>query len=289
MAQNDSAVLTAAVGYVFVANPGTPAPTPQAIKTLDPVLAGAGEQQLIIEDTATGTFTITVGGETTSALDPDVDTADSIQTAIQNLDVVGPAGVTVALKSPATPGSVIYTFTWPNERKEFTVDSATLTGGTATVKIHREGLPNGWNPLGHTSRNDMPEFGFEGGDSEVKGTWQNAKLREVITDAASDYLTLFLHQFDTENFTLYYGKNASTTPGVFGVSGDVSKVNEYAFLIIIVDGDRRVAFYAPKASVKRDDAIQMPVDDFASLPIRATFLKHGNHNIYEWINEDLFV
>lgn len=155
-------------------------------------------------------------------------------------------------------------------------DPTTWTGST------------GWDGVGHTSRNDMPEFGFEGGETEMRGTWQRKRLREAETgDPLADYVTLFLHQFDESALALYYGKNGSTTPGIFGVTGD-TVINEKAFLIVIVDGPNRLGFYAPKASVKRDDSLQAPVDDFAALPIRATFLDHGTADLYSWINEDLF-
>ena len=190
MAQNDNAVLTAAVGYVYTAPVGTAAPTPAELATLDP------------ED---------------------------------------PSGWTAA----------------------------------------------SWDSIGHTSRGDMPEFGFDGGESEVRGSWQKKKLREVTPDDPIDYLTLFLHQFDEDALALYYGANASATPGVFGVKSGASPL-EKAFLLIIVDGEEKVGFRAAKASVKRDDAIQLPVDDLAALPIRATFLDYQSENLFEWINEDLF-
>ncbi|BBC53826.1 putative major tail protein [Mycobacterium phage PP] len=145
----------------------------------------------------------------------------------------------------------------------------------------------GWTSVGHTSRNDMPEFGFEGGDTEVRGTWQNDKLREVVTEAAVDYLILYLHQFDEESFALYFGANASSTAGEFAV-GDNPTPTEKAFLVIIADGDVRIGFTAAKASIRREEAIQLPVDDFASLPIRATFLKHASNPPFKWLNEDLF-
>ncbi|QXN72990.1 major tail protein [Mycobacterium phage Phillis] len=155
-------------------------------------------------------------------------------------------------------------------------DTSTWTGAT------------GWDNVGHTSRNDMPEFGSEGGEKEMRGTWQRKRLREVETgDPLADYVTLFLHQFDEDALSLYYGPNGSSTPGIFGVTGD-QVTNEKAFLIVIVDGEERLGFYAPKASVKRDDSLQLPVDDFAALPIRATFLDHGSADLYNWINEDLF-
>lgn len=148
------------------------------------------------------------------------------------------------------------------------------------------GVP-GWTCVGHTSRGDMPEFGFEGGDTEVRGTWQKKKLREITTEDPVDYLIVYLQQFDEHALELYYGENASAAPGVFGVSGSAN-ANEKAFLVIIEDGGLRIGFRAAKASVRREDAIQLPVDDFASLPIRATFLNHNNENLFEWINEELF-
>jgi hypothetical protein len=55
-----------------------------------------------------------------------------------------------------------------------------------------------------------------------------------------------------------------------------------------VDGDTKIGFYAPKASVRRDDSVQLAVDEFATLPVRATFLKYGSANKFEWVSEKLF-
>lgn len=191
MALNDSAVLTAAVGYVYTGAVGAAAPTPAALKTIDLL----------------------------------------------------------------TPG-----------------------GWTAT----------GWTSIGHTSRNDMPEFGFDGGDTEVRGSWQNANLKEVTTDQPADYLTLHLNQFDESALDLYFGPNSVATEGLFSISGDPVTSNEKALLIVIEDGDFRLGFHASKANIRRDDAISLPIDDFASLPIRATFLKYSSDPLFTWINEDLF-
>ncbi|AHJ86390.1 tail protein [Mycobacterium phage 40AC] len=190
MAENDDAVLTAAVGYVYVAPPGTAAPSPALLKTID-------------------------------------------------------------LSDPST---------W--------------TGAT------------GWTSVGHTSRGTLPEFGFEGGDSEVKGSWQKKKLREITTEDPIDFLTVVLHQFDEASLGLYYGPNASDTPGVFGV--DTSQTNEKAVFVVIVDEDLRLGHHAHKSSVKRDDAIELPIDDLAALPVRFTYLEHEDELPFSWINEDLF-
>lgn len=191
MAENDAAVLTAAVGYVYTGAVGTAAPTPAELSTLD-------------------------------------------------------------LASPQA---------W-----------------TAT----------GWQSVGHTSRGTLPEFGFEGGDPEMKGSWQKKKLREILADDPVDYLTVVLHQFDEDALSLYYGPNASATAGVFGVTSNWEP-NEVAGFVAIEDGDIRLGFHFSKASVKRDDAIELPIDDLAALPVRFTFLDHEDDLLFSWISADLFV
>lgn len=145
-----------------------------------------------------------------------------------------------------------------------------------------------WGGTGHTSENDLPEFGLDGGDSTVRGTWQKKKLREVTTKDPIDFLTIHLQQFDEENLELYYGPNASVTPGVFGVAAAAGVHTERAVFVVIMDGAFRVGFHAHKASVKRDASIKLATDDFASLPVKATFLQHNTELLFSWINDDLF-
>lgn len=288
MALNDKSVITAAVGYVFTAPLGTAAPTPAQIDTVDPAVFGAQVQTLRLTGTATsGTFTISDGAKASDPL-PYNASAAQVQAAVEALSRVGAgnavasgAGLTSGI-SVAIVGSLQGTALPP-----LVVDDTNLVGTSPKLAWTVTTAPNGWRSIGHTSREDMPEFGYDGGDTETKGTWQHAQLREVITKQAADFLKLNLHQFDAESFTLYFGANAASTPGVFGVSGDTA-ITERAFLVIIVDGQTRVGFYAPKASVRRDAAIKMPVDNFAALPVRATFLKHGANNLYQWISSDLF-
>lgn len=287
MAQNDNAVITAAVGYVFVADPGTAAPTPAELASLDPETFGAQAHTITLSGDATsGTWTATVEGDTTSDIAYNA-TAATVQNALEALESVGAGNVLVTGTDISSDLVVKFIGALQGTEVTMSVEDENLVGTTPVLSVSVTTPVTGWEPVGHTSRNDMPEFGFEGGDKEVRGTWQNAQLREVQTETPADYLTLFLHQFDTKSFSLYYGPNASETPGVFGISGE-DNVNERAFLVIIVDGDEKVGFYAAKASVRRDDAIQMPVDDFASLPVRATFLKMPGRRLYDWINEVLF-
>jgi hypothetical protein len=186
MAQNDQAVITASRGFIFVADPDTPPPTPAQVKAFDP----------------------------------------------------------------------------------------------------ETGLMQGWDSVGHTARDELPEMGFDGGDTEVRGTWQSAAFREVVTEAPADYVTFNVHQFDRLGLSLYYGvSDPGPVQHVFAVQEASARTTEKALLIIIVDGTVRVGFHAGRTSIRREAAISLSTDGFAYLPLRSTFLK-GNGPLFEWISQD---
>lgn len=151
------------------------------------------------------------------------------------------------------------------------------------------GLGGSWINLGHTSRDELPEFGFDGGDTETKGTWQSEALKEVITDAAVDYVTFRLHQFDDLALELYYGQANSGTAveGEFEVTSAGGAGIEKALTIVIVDGDAVIGLYARKTSIRREGPIELAVDEFSALPLRATFLKDGTNGLFSWISTDM--
>lgn len=145
----------------------------------------------------------------------------------------------------------------------------------------------GWDDLGHTARDELPVFGFDGGDTEVLGTWQNASFREVVTEVATDYVTFNAHQFDEQTLGLYYGVTTpGTTDGVFEVDEVSVTPIEKALLIIITDGATNIALHASRVSIRREDSIELAVDEFAFMPLRATFLKNGTDPIMSWISLD---
>lgn len=146
---------------------------------------------------------------------------------------------------------------------------------------------SGWDVIGHTARDELPQFGFDGGDTEARGTWQNANLREVVTEVAADYVTFNVHNFDQIGLGYYYGvEDPGTTPGRFDVQDAPTKGLERALLIVIMDGDVNIAFYAPKVSIRREDAIELDVENLAYLPLRATILKLTGSPLMSWISED---
>lgn len=151
------------------------------------------------------------------------------------------------------------------------------------------GLGVGWLDLGHTAREELPEFGFDGGEAETRGTWQNSALKEVVTETTVDYVTFNLHQFDDLALSLYYGQAnaAGAANGEFHVTDAATAGTERSFVMIVVDGDAKIGFYSRKSSLRREGAITMSTDEFSTLPMRATFLKDGTHELFRWISEDM--
>lgn len=283
MALEDNAVVTAAVGYVFTGTVGQASPTPAEVDAVDPERYGCQVLNVTVSGSPES-YVLTVGTDHTAAL-PFASTPDQVLTAVEALPSVGVGNLIVEGTDISADGFTV-TVTGALQGTLLNL-TGTATGGTSPeVEVTVVTAPNGWDNIGHTSRDDMPEFAFDGGDTAVKGTWQRKNLRTVLSgDPVADSVTINLNQWTKDALTLYYGEDAANTPGVFGVDGDFTAV-ERAILVIIVDGDTRIAFYAAKASVTRADSINMPVDDFAELPIKATFLKLTGRRLYDWISLD---
>ena len=139
----------------------------------------------------------------------------------------------------------------------------------------------GWTQLGHTSRDDLPVFGFDGGDTETRGTWQNATFKRVVTEVAADFVTFNALQLDEQILSFYYGEqNPGSVVGKFDVN------NAATAGIVIVDGNTHVGFHASKVTMGREDSIELAVDEFAAVPLRADILKSGSNPLFSWLSYD---
>jgi hypothetical protein len=289
---NDNAVITAAIGYVYVAEPGTAPPSPAQLETLNPETYGATTVTVKFTGATGGTGTVTIGGIVSEPIPWDVDLAD-FQSAIEALSSVGAGNteVTGTLITDSSGFVISLVGELENQTVTASASAADLTGtGTPTASAVVAASGNGWTMLGHTSREDMPEFGYKGGEYVLKGTWQRQRLRLVRDkEIPADTVTLNLEQWDETTLEYYFGADAAEgEDGVFGVDGIFLPV-EKAFLVIFKDGPVQVGFYASKAAITRSAAIKLPIDDFIAMPIKATFLNMGVRRLYDWISQDLFV
>lgn len=285
MALDDDAALVVAQGFVFINTVAALAPTPQEVDTLDTDTFGGDVHNVKVTGTATS-VTLTVGADDTDPISLPA-TAEQIQNALEALPGVGAGNTDVKGESLTDTNGLTIGFVGDKLGQTFEVTGTAVGTGTPTVTVTSVATPNGWVNVGHTSRDDLPEFGFDGGKKQMRGTWQRKRLRDVdAADPVEDSLKFTLEQFDKNSLELYFGEDAADTNGVFGVSGDFNPVEKSVF-VVLVDGDARVGFYASKAEISRDASIKMPLDNFAGLPVKATFLNYGTRRLYDWISLDL--
>lgn len=269
MALNDNAVFTASTGYVFQAAPGTAALTPAELAAFDPDVFGSPKYKLT---RTAGEATVFKVGTKTVTVEADA-TANQIQAALEAVEDYGSGNIVANVEDD---GSVTISVA----KEKFNSESPMTVTGGGELELITEG--SAWEPIGHTAAEELPEFGYEGGEKENRGTWQKKVLRQVSTETPVDYVTIKAQQFDIPTLELYYGKNVSKIPNVYGVDDPSASGIDKAFMIVLVDGDFRIAFSAAKATVARDESITLAADEFSTLPLRATFIKHPGRHLFEW-------
>ncbi|MEU6056984.1 hypothetical protein [Streptomyces sp. NPDC047097] len=134
-----------------------------------------------------------------------------------------------------------------------------------------------WDPVGHTSLEEIFSITSEGGEATVIGSLQNKSLRTKYS-ARTEKLAFTLQQFDLAGLKLYYGSNAPTLPdGSVGVPNDPIPT-ACAFLAVFVDGESHFAFYAPRAEIYRSDDLSFgDTESLAGLPLGVTPMPYGQN------------
>lgn len=179
------------------------------------------------------------------------------------------------------PGKAhIWTGTVGTATKPTLAQLQTFAGDTATI-------PAGWADIGHTDLDDVLAFGQEGGETEVKGSWQNPSLRETTTAEAVDYYVIkSLQVLDNDALTLYFGGGDATVANEFALA-DTPAPQERAAVVVFLDGSTPLGFYTPKVSIRREDAIEVASDDWVKMPLRFTVVKASGQKKAIWIADKL--
>lgn len=185
--------------------------------------------------------------------------------------------------------SVVY----PNTAHFFTGVTGTVTAPTlanlAAYVADTTTTITGFSEVGHTTLDQIMAWGADGGDSEVKGSLQNKSLRQIITSEAIDYFTINAMQVrDNQVMSWYYGGGDATGVNTFATP-DSPTIPQVGFLAVIFDDLGPLGLFCKKLSIKRDSEIQMPADDFVSMPLRFTPLKATGFPKMRWIGAGLGV
>ncbi|WP_172384862.1 hypothetical protein [Streptomyces sp. MNP-20] len=130
----------------------------------------------------------------------------------------------------------------------------------------------GWESIGHTSLDELPEFGRDGDDPEVKGSWQNAKLRQTTPDVTYS-ITFQSIQATSLTYQLYFGAGPAAVQADKSFRIPATPAPQVkALLVILVDGTRFLPLWHPRVSLLGSDAVGMEADGFVTFPVKGTFL-----------------
>jgi hypothetical protein len=167
--------------------------------------------------------------------------------------------------------------------------AASNTVAPTAVNINAMTLPTptlaGWVNFGHTSlENDFAPF-REGGDSTVRGSRQNPRLRESIA-ATTEGMNVNPIQVLSETLQYYYGGGTTPSAGVFEIPVTRTPL-EKAVVIAYFDGTNVEAEYHAKASIIGTGALVNGAEGFMQFPLRMTWLQGTETD--KWIGENLTV
>lgn len=136
-----------------------------------------------------------------------------------------------------------------------------------------------WDSVGHTPLEDLLAQESEGGEATVIGTLQSKSLRTIYSPR-TDAFKFSVAQFDASTLRLFYGSNMTSV-----ASGAALGVNTTptptvaAFLVVFTDGNKKFAFYAPKAEIFRGDDMSISdTESLAALPLKVTPMVSGSNS-----------
>jgi hypothetical protein len=148
-------------------------------------------------------------------------------------------------------------------------------------------IPGTWVDLGHTDLDTPMAWDQDGGDTEVKGSFQNPSLRQVLTSATVDKFTIPAEQIlDNTILNLYYGGGDASVANQFDVPDSPAAI-EKSFMGVLIDGAVAVGIGVPKVSIIRADNLSVDPQDFLKAPLLFTVLKASGKPRIRWVNDKI--
>ena len=140
-----------------------------------------------------------------------------------------------------------------------------------------------WKNIGHTSLEELLGVTSEGGEATVLGTLQSKSLRTSYS-ARTESITFTAHQWDEDTLKLYFGRNmvATSQDSRFHGVPETPQPTKVAFLVVMVDGEENLAFWAQAAEIIRGDDMSLSdTESLAGLPLTVSPKKWGS-NAWTW-------
>lgn len=135
------------------------------------------------------------------------------------------------------------------------------------------GAIGGYQPLGYTSIDDLPELDSDSDGGEKKGAWENPSLR-LTRVTTTETITVTPIQFSEVPLKHRFGPGVvKTDTGYFEVPS-VYTSTEVSMLVVIIDGQDFLVFHYAKVASAPGDSIELDAENFIGLPIKYTVLVH---------------
>lgn len=251
----------------YVAREGATAPT-SASSTLN-VSATNEVQTVTVTGTPTGgTFTLSYGGQTTSALAYNA-AASAVQTALLALSTIGAGNATVS-GGAGGPYTVTFVGDLAGENVNAITAAASLTGGTTpgvTVVTATPGVA-AWVDAGWCDESGLAEK-IAQETKEIPAFGSVAPVRRLLTKRTETFDITFLES-NPLTVAIYYGLEPGSVTadanGEFDVSTGQPTSNRFSVVFETVDGDNLRRVYCPSVeavpgdtAVTAGEAIKLPV------------------------------
>lgn len=162
----------------------------------------------------------------------------------------------------------------PGRGTVFVADPGTPVPNYKTVDPGDPSTYEGWDCLGHTSRDNTVALTKDGGDTTQLGSWWNEALR-TSKEAETWGGTANSLQIDRTTLQLAFPSGSVKTDSNgnayydFGGSATIEK----AVFVLMVDGTGRMAINQPRVDVSIGDAPEIATDGFFEIQLAWTALQ----------------
>jgi hypothetical protein len=127
----------------------------------------------------------------------------------------------------------------------------------------------GWDAMGHTSRENNVALSKEGGEATSAGSWWDAALETNYSDVTWG-ITVNSIQIDALTLGLAFGGGTlDAAEGFYDVASSITPQAK-ALFVLMVSGNKRMAFYIPNTTVTIGDAPEIATDAFFEIQLSAT-------------------
>jgi len=130
--------------------------------------------------------------------------------------------------------------------------------------------PTGWDNVGHTSKDNAPEFKRDGGEATMENSWLEDGVKAIYSAVAWKFGAKLI-QVDASTLDLSFGGRFDERDGGYIVPNSSTGI-EKAIFLLGVDGTGRIGFYLPNTSINLEDAPSMDAGKFLEFPILASIL-----------------